>query len=245
MYNRQGNDSSVAYITVGTGIGVGMIVNNKPIHGLLHPEGGHITIRRRQGDTFPGAKGSLHGDDLEALVAINGIAQRAKCEPEDLKKLSDDDDVWGYVSEGLAQLCTSLIYITSIERIVISGGVMNRKMLYNMIRGKTLDLLKGYIKVPQLTPEGINNYIVESKWGDDAGITGALCLAHLALEEKDNDKTKGKNGKCSFHSGKIGCPVTTLLNAPKCPFISTVIFGIGVSMLGLHWVAHKKLFVGQ
>ena len=85
LYNRQGNDSSVAYITVGTGIGVGVIVNNKPVHGLLHPEGGHITVKRRPGDTFPGAKGSLHGDDLEALVAINAIAQRAKCDTKDLK----------------------------------------------------------------------------------------------------------------------------------------------------------------
>ena len=203
----------------------------------MHPEGGHITVKRRPGDTFPGAKGSLHGDDLEALVAINAIAQRAKCDTKDLKNLPDDHEVWDYVSEGLAQLCTSLIYITSIERIVISGGVMNRKMLYNMIREKTLGLLKGYIKVPQLTEEGIDGYIVESKWGDNAGITGALCLAQLALEEKEPEK---KNKKCSFHSAGMGCPVTMLFNAPKCPFISTVIFGLGVSMLGLHWAAHKK-----
>lgn len=132
--------NSLAYVTVGTGVGVGLIVNGKCVHGMLHPEGGHMRIQKLEKESeFPGVC-AFHGDCLEVLIDyIQGlctnvaIAKRLNCSIHDLHTITDDHPIWDMVAYYLATLCFNLILLLSIEKIVIGGGVLNRKILYKLI----------------------------------------------------------------------------------------------------------------
>jgi len=178
--------TSCAYITVGTGVGVGIVVGGIPVHGLVHPEAGHLLVPRRQDDLHTTFKGTcpFHGDCVEGLVATGALAARLHIPASDLPKLPDSDPVWEITGHYLAALCVNLVLTVSPSVIVLGGGVMNRECLYDIVRKKTLELLKGYIKSPQLTPEKIDKYIVRSKFGNHAGLVGALELARAALQRK-------------------------------------------------------------
>jgi len=180
IHNRRPGESSAVYITVGTGVGVGVVVHGQPVNGLVHPEGGHLPIARLPDDVFPG-KCPFHGACVEGLAGSGALAARKGCLPADLPTLSDDDPVWDHAAHALAALCVSLILIVSPERIILSGGVMKRAVLFQKIRARVLELLAGYIQSPALLPGAIDEYIVPSKWGNNAGIIGALTLADNAL----------------------------------------------------------------
>eukprot|EP00611_Tribonema_gayanum_P000883 TRINITY_DN1067_c0_g1_i1.p1 TRINITY_DN1067_c0_g1~~TRINITY_DN1067_c0_g1_i1.p1 ORF type:complete len:361 (+),score=95.60 TRINITY_DN1067_c0_g1_i1:69-1085(+) len=183
MWNGAEGETSCAYITVGTGIGVGLVVNGKPIHGLLHPEAGHLCLQRMAGDDFAGVD-ELFGASVEGLAATPGLAARKGCERSELANLSDDDPIWEPTAHALGSLCASLVLVASPERIVLSGGVLNRTILYPMTRKWTRELLHGYIDHPKVTTDAIDTYITPSNFGQRAGIVGALTLAHVALEGK-------------------------------------------------------------
>jgi fructokinase len=126
--------SSCAYITVGTGIGVGLVVNDQTVRGLMHPEAGHLMVARQQGDTFAGTC-PYHGACVEGMCASGALTARKQLsDAAELADLPDDDPVWDACAYQLAQLCANLIYIASPERIVFGGGVMNRQSLYPKIR---------------------------------------------------------------------------------------------------------------
>jgi fructokinase len=126
--------SSSAYVTVGTGIGVGLVVNNQTVRGLLHPEAGHIMVARLEGDNFPGTC-PFHGACIEGMCATGALTARAQLsDPSGLADLTDDDPIWDACAYQLAQLCAQLVYIASPERIRFGGGVMNRTSLYPKIR---------------------------------------------------------------------------------------------------------------
>jgi len=180
-------EESCAYVTVGTGIGVGLVVNGKCVKGLLHPEGGHIPVLRRPGDAYAGAPGP-HPWSLEGQCSSGAIAERAGVPVDQLKDIPDDHEVWSDVGWMLGSLCATLTLVCSVERIVLSGGVMQRRSLFPRIRSACREILDGYIKHPRLLddgPEGIDGYIVPSERGNDAGIFGALALAVDALKEGD------------------------------------------------------------
>lgn len=181
--------SSVAYITVGTGVGVGLVINGKTVHGLVHPEGGHVPPFRLPSD---GIKGNDLYKDIEGLSNTIAIASKKGIDRHLLKTIGDDDAVWDSVAHALGSLCATLVLMVSVERIVISGGVLNRTILYPKIRAKTLEILKGYIVHPLLTPALIDQYITPSEWGDNAGIVGALTLAKVALDDKGKNSVLGK-----------------------------------------------------
>lgn len=181
MWHGKEGETSCAYITVGTGIGVGLVINGAPVHGLLHPEAGHLCLQRYKGDTFPGVD-ELFGASVEGLSSTPALAARKGCERSALPDLSDDDEIWEPTAHALASLCVSLVLVASPERIVIGGGVMNRTILYPMIRRFTKELLHGYIDQPQVTTSAIDDYIVAPSFGSRAGIVGVLTLAHVALE---------------------------------------------------------------
>ena len=164
---------AMCYITVGTGIGGGVVVGGRPLHGLLHPEFGHLRIPHdRDADPFDGVC-PFHGDCWEGLAAGPAITARWGKPAEEL---DDVEAVWqleaGYLALGLA----SVISILSPERIVIGGGVMNAPALLSLVRDEVAALVNGYLPVPALGPE-IADYIVPPALGRRAGVLGAIALA--------------------------------------------------------------------
>eukprot|EP00629_Pelagomonadales_sp_RCC1024_P017806 CAMPEP_0119282660 /NCGR_PEP_ID=MMETSP1329-20130426/27086_1 /TAXON_ID=114041 /ORGANISM="Genus nov. species nov., Strain RCC1024" /LENGTH=315 /DNA_ID=CAMNT_0007283323 /DNA_START=84 /DNA_END=1027 /DNA_ORIENTATION=+ len=180
---------SVAYATVGTGVGVGLVVNGGCVHGLLHPEAGHICVPRMAGDSFEGFRPSLNCPgwcEVEAMTASGALAKRAGlADTSGLKDLPDDHAVWDCAAHYLACMCANLVLTASPQRIVLSGGVMLRASLFPKIRAKLVEVLNGYIPVPAATDAAAAaTLIVPSRWGNDAGIVGALTLAKDAYEAK-------------------------------------------------------------
>ena len=162
-----------AYMTVGTGIGVGIVANRAPLAGQLHPEAGHIRCARVAGDTFPGTC-PFHHDCLEGLASGPAIAARAG---RPGAELADDDPVWPFVIDALAQGCATLLLTLSSQRIVLGGGVINRRpWLVEAIARRCAEQLGGYL--PFVTDRAP---LYPAALGDDAGPTGALILAEGAL----------------------------------------------------------------
>ena len=162
------------YITVGTGIGVGVIANGNVVHGMVHPEGGHVIVRRHPDDDFPGSC-HFHRDCLEGLAAGPAIAARMQCKGQDLPV---DSPVWEWVSYYLAQAICDYIYILSPEKIVLGGGVMQQTQLFPMIRKHVLELLNGYVVSDQI--RNIDHYIVPATLNDNQAVMGCLKLAYDA-----------------------------------------------------------------
>merc|ERR1712129_252451 len=136
-------------------------------------------LKRSDKDKYPGCH-SMHPWSVEAQCSSKAIAERAGVAPEELQDLPDDHEVWLDVAWILGSLCASLCAMLSVERIVLSGGVMQRLSLFPKIRQATRQILEGYIAHPKILedgPEGIDVYIVPSARGNDAGIFGALALA--------------------------------------------------------------------
>jgi fructokinase len=164
------------YITVGTGIGMGIIVAGKPVVASLHPEAGHLRVRRMEGDSFGGVC-SYHEDCLEGLASGPAIATRAR---KPGTEVTDDDPVWLPVMDALAEGCSSLFLTLASERIVLGGGVINqRHWLVEEIAFRTAAKLGGYL--PYI---GARAPIVAAALGADAGQRGALLLAERALQSQ-------------------------------------------------------------
>jgi len=176
--NNNNSISSLAYITVGTGVGVGLVINGKTVHGLVHPEGGHIIIEKHKNENinFNGTC-PFHSNCIEGLCSTTSLAVRKNINPNDLPSLGDDDEVWDFCAYYLAVLCSNLILITSVEKIIIGGGVLNRASLYPKIRKYTLEILNKYIQHEFLDEKEIDNYITPSIFGPNAGIIGASYMA--------------------------------------------------------------------
>lgn len=168
----QGKKSCI-YLTVGTGVGGGAVVDGKPLEGFGHPEMGHLLVRMHEEDTFGGFC-PYHENCLEGLAAGPAIEKRYGKKAQDL---ADQQEVWEMESYYLAQALVSYTLILSPERIILGGGVMKQKQLFPLIRQEFEQLLNGYVATPDL-----QEYIVSPGLGDDAGITGSLLLAKRELE---------------------------------------------------------------
>ena len=162
------------YLTVGTGIGGGAMVNGRLVHGLVHPEMGHIKLVRHPEDNFKGAC-SFHGDCFEGLAS--GPAFKARW-GEEGTKLPFDHVAWRIEADYIAQALVNYICVLSPERIIIGGGVMNHRELFPMVRERVLKLLNGYVGSPAIL-ENIESYIVPPGLGDTAGVLGGIALASL------------------------------------------------------------------
>ena len=175
----KGLENSV-YITIGTGVGMGIMSNGKLLHGMLHPEAGHILMRRREDDHYEG-KCPYHKTCLEGLAAGPAIEERWGKKGIELQ---DRDEVWDLEAYYLAQALTDYILILAPQLIILGGGVMHQEQLFTRIRAYVKEMLNGYIKTKEL--EDIDHYIVPASLHDDQGIMGALELGRRAFEEKNS-----------------------------------------------------------
>lgn len=167
------------YLTVGTGIGGGGLVNGRLMHGLVHPEMGHVRIPHDvDADPFAGIC-PFHGDCLEGLAS--GPAMNARW-LRPAEQLPDDHPGWTLEARYLALALVNFVCTLSPQRIVIGGGVMSKAQLYPMVRRQVLELLNNYVRAPRIL-EGIDDYIVAPWLGGRAGVLGALALAQRLVRE--------------------------------------------------------------
>src|SRR5206468_7126484 len=131
--------------TVGTGIGAGILVNSSLLTGNLHPEAGHIYVKRHKDDKFIGTC-PFHTDCCEGLASAAAIAGRADINPDKLGELPDSHITFTITAYYLAQLAVNLALIISPDVIVFGGGVLKRKILLDLIRKNFLELLNNYIQ---------------------------------------------------------------------------------------------------
>lgn len=165
-----------SYLTIGTGIGGGGMANGKLMHGLLHPEFGHIRIPHDlEADPYGGAC-PFHGDCLEGLAAGPAIEKRWGQRGE---TLPDDHPAWALEARYLALALVNLTCALSPQRIIMGGGVMAAH-LFPLLRREVQSLLNGYLQIPDLL-SGIETYIVPPALGNRAGVLGAIALAQEAL----------------------------------------------------------------
>jgi len=167
--------SSGIYITIGTGVGVGVYLNGGLLHGMLHPEAGHVLLNKHPMDSFEGVC-PYHPNCLEGLASGPSIEKRWGKKAYELK---DQSEVWEleayYIAEGLVDYILTL----APHRIVIGGGVMHQEQLFPLIRKKVLELLNGYLQTSELSD--IDHYIIPASLQDNQGIMGCLKLAALEL----------------------------------------------------------------
>ncbi len=163
------------YLTIGTGVGGGAIVNGTRLHGLLHPEMGHLLVSRAEGDTFAGIC-PYHGACLEGMAA--GPALRARWGVSG-DTLPPDHPAWRFQAHYLAQALVQYILTLSPQKIILGGGVMQQAHLFPMVRQQVQALLNGYVQHPMLLDRP-DHYIIPPALGDKAGVLGALALAQEA-----------------------------------------------------------------
>ncbi len=166
------------YLTVGTGVGGGAIVGGSPLTGLLHPEMGHMRVRRHPSDERFQGTCPFHGDCLEGLASGQALARRWERPAEELP---DDHEAWHREAWYVAQAIVSITTILSPTRVVLGGGVGSREGLLRQTRVQLVELLGGYLDSPLLT-ERPEDYLVAPGLGERSGVCGALVLAHMARE---------------------------------------------------------------
>lgn len=167
------------YLTIGTGIGGGGLSNGQLMHGLLHPEMGHIRLPHDwQTDPFAGIC-PYHGDCLEGLASGPALQARWGSSAE---TFPPEHPVWALQAHYLALACVNFICTLSPQRIILGGGVMNQSQLFPLIRQEVQALLNGYVQVPAILQQ-IDSYIVPPGLGSRAGVLGALALAEQAANQ--------------------------------------------------------------
>jgi fructokinase len=158
-----------AYVTVGTGVGVGLIVNGRPTRGFGHCELGHIRVARLPGDDWPGSC-PYHRDCVEGLASGSSLQARFGGR---LSELEPDHPVWDSVASTLGQLCHAIVCAAAPRRIAIGGGVIERQPhLLSRVQSKLIESLHGYVQLPE---DG--DYVRAPLLGGDVGPLGAIALA--------------------------------------------------------------------
>ncbi len=173
----QGLDTA-AYLTVGTGVGLGIVVGGRPYHGMLHPEGGHLPIARRADDPLARGICPFHPNCLEGLASGPSIEARWG---RPARELAGQGAVWELEAFYLAQALCAYIMVLSPERIILGGGVMRQAQLFPLIRAEVRRQLGGYISGGGLAE--LEQYIVPASLGDSQGVLGAAQLAADAYKE--------------------------------------------------------------
>lgn len=165
------------YLTVGTGIGAGIFINGELLHGMMHPEAGHILLRLHPDDTY-GGKCPFHGNCFEGLASGPAIEERWGKKAADL---ADKPEVWEMEAFYIAQALVNYTMVFSPERIVLGGGVMHQNQLFPLVREKYRELMADYIRTKEL--QDLDSYIVPYSLEDNQGIMGCLQLAVRAMRQ--------------------------------------------------------------
>ena len=173
--------TDAAYVTVGTGIGIGAISGGNLIHGMLHPEAGHIKMSIVEGDNYKGHCPS-HGACFEGMASGLAIAERWGKSP---KELADRPEVWDLEAKYIAQALTAIVYILSPQKIILGGGIMRQAQLFPLIRKYLVENINEYIDTKEL--RNINSYVCPASLNGNAGVIGALKLADMAAAEEENN----------------------------------------------------------
>ncbi|MDO4670749.1 MAG: ROK family protein [Aerococcus sp.] len=169
---------SCLYLTVGTGVGGGYVNDGTILEGFTHPEMGHILLTKAPDDPTPGCC-PFHNDRcLEGLASGTAITARTGKKGVEL---DSDDQNWDHVADYLAQACMTFTLTLSPEKIILGGGVMKQPQLLPKIKEKLMAYMNGYSTMP-----AIESYIETPGLGDNAGVTGALYLAKVALDESEH-----------------------------------------------------------
>jgi fructokinase len=261
--------TSLAYITIGTGVGVGLVLNSQPLHGLLHPEGGHICIQPLPHDKFTGYSWGTNKSPYKGLGTVEGVAssvalterwiqmeQQQQQQPSDttgtinnnhngdnaqtreiLSTLPDNHPIWLHASNAIANLCVSLLLLTSCQKIVLGGGIMKRDILYPMVRSRVWTLLNGYLdSVEELSEEGrLEEVIVRSSWEEvGSGLVGAFALAldayeKVGVEEEEKRGTTTEGVRTALLGSDAGDKNKATTESEQHLFSSGVLVGIGLS----------------
>ncbi len=169
------------YVTAGTGIGGGGMARGRLLHGLVHPEMGHMMLPRMPGDPFDGAC-RKHGSCWEGLCSGPAIEKRTGMPAE---QLPAEHPAWEAEVHDMAHALATLTCVLSPRRIILGGGVrkagrLGEHAFFARLRSAVLDILAGYISSPSLTESGIIHYLVPPQLGDNAGVCGAIMLARDA-----------------------------------------------------------------
>lgn len=170
------------YATMGTGIGAGGMAGGQLLHGLVHPEMGHVRVPRLAGDKFAGVC-PYHGDCWEGLCSGPAIAERTGVAADELPA---NDPAWPLVAQYTALALANIICVLSPRRVIVGGsirkgGPFGEAAFFATVRQQLQESLNGYIDAPALLGKGIDEYVVPPLLGDDAGVCGAIALAHRVL----------------------------------------------------------------
>lgn len=173
----QGLDT-FAYLTLGTGIGAGIMANGALVHGLLHPEFGHVMLPHdRERDPFAGAC-PFHGDCFEGLAAGPALEKRWGQRAE---TFAPDHPAWELEAHYIALALSNLTYTLAPQRIILGGGVMQQPQMFPLVRAEMQRLINGYLNVPQIM-HNMDSFVVPPGLGTRSGALGAIALAQLAAQ---------------------------------------------------------------
>lgn len=159
------------YITIGTGVGVGVYCNGRLLHGLVHLEAGYILLQRHPKDTYEG-NCPFHANCLEGFASGPAISARWG---KPAAELADCKEVWEMEAYYIAQAITNYILTYSPQKVILWGGIMHQAQLFSMVQSKVQELLGGYVN-HTLVKERISEYIVAPALGENPGIMGAFGL---------------------------------------------------------------------
>lgn len=180
MYGAAKGLDSAMYITVGTGIGAGIYAGGQLIHGMLHPEAGHITLPRAVGDQDFECVCPTHDSCFEGLAAGPAVVKRYGVDRA--SDMADDEGFLELEGTYIAQGILNYLYVASPQRIILGGGVPDHApKLMDRVRSKVLQLNNGYISTPEL--DDIDSYIVSPACGGNQGVLGAIALGAQALQQ--------------------------------------------------------------
>ena len=180
-------NESLCYVTVGTGVGIGLIINGKCVHGMMHPEGGHVRvpIDPREQTLYNGFTGvcPFHGDCIEGLVTNKAIKERLGLKDVDqAAQLTDDNPIWDVIGGYLGVFCSNLYLTVSVERIIIGGGICGRPVVMENIRKYFMQSLNKYVQMKQIEAGDIDKFIVRPTM-DDVGTRAAATCGFNAMNE--------------------------------------------------------------
>ena len=171
----KGLDSAL-YLTIGTGVGGGAFVEGNLVHGLLHPEMGHMRLVKRSDDNYEGHC-PFHKGCLEGLTAGPAVGERWGKKGAEIP---EDHVAWDLEGYYIGQACASFVLILSPKKIILGGGVMHKKNVLPAVHKYTKEFLNDYIQKDEVT-KNIDSYIITPGLGDNAGIVGSIALAVEAV----------------------------------------------------------------